>query len=221
MCPVHAPDQTALTSEYELKADALTCERGQRVLFQDLTLTIEPGQVWLIEGANGSGKTTLLRVLCGLRRPDEGDVLWNGARIESVRPEFNAAIAYLGHYSGLKEDLTAAENLRFSCALQGSDGDAAAALARTGLDIENDLPVSSFSAGQRRRLAMARLLLSPARVWLLDEPFTALDPAGRTLVRDLLGEFAARGGAAALATHHEIAVDGADIHRLEMDAPAP
>lgn len=205
-----------MTADFLLQADELGCERGERLLFEALSFTVRPGEAWLVEGANGSGKTTLLRMLCGLRRPDAGDVLWNGTAIETVRPAFNAAVAYLGHASGIKLELTADENLRFAGALSGGHGERDAALARVELDPQEDQPAASFSAGQKRRLAMARLLLSRARVWILDEPFTALDPAGRTLVRDLLAEQVAGGGAAIMATHHDIAIEGATVHRLRI-----
>lgn len=212
------PETHKLTAHFHLQAEALSCERGERLLFQGLDLSVRPGEIWLVEGANGSGKTTLLRILCGLRQPDDGGVRWNGTPVEEIRAEYHAGIAYLGHHSGIKQDLTAHENLRFARALCAGRPDIDAALARVGLGSIDDLPVSGFSAGQRRRLAMARLLLSRARVWLLDEPFTALDPAGRSLVRDLLAEHAAGGGAAVLATHHEIAVRDADMRRLRLGA---
>jgi len=216
--PNSSPETDILTADFHLQAETLSCERGERLLFRGLDLSVRPGEIWLVEGANGSGKTTLLRILCGLRRPDDGLILWNGTPIEESRAEFHARIAYLGHHSGIKQELTAQENLRFARALCAGRADIDPALTRVGLNELEELPVSAFSAGQRRRLAMARLLLSRARVWMLDEPFTALDPAGRTLVRELLAEHAAGGGSALLATHHDIAVGGAELRRLRLGA---
>jgi heme exporter protein A len=178
-----------------LEARGLACARGDVTLFRDVSFAAIPGEWVALRGANGSGKTTLLRCLAGLVRPDAGDV---------VR---DARTVFIGHAPGVKDDLTAAENLRDALALQGvACGESAMdeALGQVGLAARRRLPARRLSAGQRRRIGLARLWLDPAPLWLLDEPLTALDAEGEKLFTAMLARHLARGGLAVIATHHAL-----------------
>jgi len=188
-----------------LEASDLECERGGRRLFRALTFSVNSGEIVRVAGANGSGKTSLLRILCGLLTPSAGEVRWNGARIQSLKEEYARHLLYLGHAPAVKDELTGAENLRVACVLAGLSTTAEQrrdALARFG--VPGDKPVRQLSQGQRRRAALARLSVSwQAPLWLLDEPFTALDAAAAELTRTLLGEHAQRGGSVVYRTHQD------------------
>jgi heme exporter protein A len=163
---------------------------------------------WLaLRGANGSGKTTLLRCVAGLTRLDAGEVLWDGQPTGGAGAAFRAQFVYAGHAAGIKDDLSAAENLRDTLALRAAPAAEDAmreALAQVGLDKRRHLPARRLSAGQRRRIGLARLALDPAPLWLLDEPLTALDDEGERLFSGLLERHLARGGLALIATHHDV-----------------
>ncbi|HEB59299.1 MAG TPA: cytochrome c biogenesis heme-transporting ATPase CcmA [Gammaproteobacteria bacterium] len=201
-----------------LTVSGLGCERGDRRLFAEVAFHLEPGEVLRVEGANGSGKTTLLRTLCGLRQADEGDILWNGEPIGQVRPEFNAELTYIGHLPGIKADLSPLENLAVDCALHRArdDADAMAALDRVGLFGFEDLPARTLSAGQRRRVALARLFLMDTRLWVLDEPFTALDVRGVAMLAECIDTHIARGGMVIFTTHQDIAFTHSRPRRLVL-----
>jgi heme exporter protein A len=199
-----------------LEARDLECERGGKVLFRHLGFSLAPGETLCVAGANGSGKTSLLRILCGLLMPSAGEVLWNGARIQALKEEYARHVLYLGHAPAVKDELTGAENLRVSCALAGLSPSAQQtrdALARFG--VPADKPVRQLSQGQRRRAALARLSVSwQAPVWLLDEPFTALDAAAAELTRTLLGEQAQRGGSVVYSTHQDAGLHDSRVIEL-------
>ncbi|MDA1107491.1 MAG: cytochrome c biogenesis heme-transporting ATPase CcmA [Proteobacteria bacterium] len=201
-----------------LEAVDIECERGERILFSGLSLSLRPGNLMLIEGPNGSGKTSLLRILCGLAQPSSGVVRWRGTDITQTRDQFRAELIYLGHNHGVKGDLTPYENLSIArdlaCARQDITLDEA--LDAVGLAGFEDVPARTLSAGQRRRVALARLLVTEVRLWVLDEPFTALDTRGVTLVERMLAGHLAQGGMAAVSTHHPVAVAEVDIVRLEL-----
>jgi len=202
-----------------LEARSLTCSRGESRLFRDLSFGVAAGEWLAVRGPNGSGKTTLLRCVAGLTRPDAGDVLWNGELITRDRAHFHADLLYAGHLDAIKDDLSAEENLASALALRGVDAGAEAiraALGEAGLDKRRQLPARRLSAGQRRRIGLARLILDPAPLWTLDEPLTALDDAGQRLFAALLARHLARGGVALIATHQ--ALDAPAVRELRMDA---
>lgn len=191
----------------ELWAQNLECQRGDAILFSGVNFRLVSGQILQVEGANGSGKTSLLRILAGLSPPSAGDVLWRGERIGRRRAAFSEEIAYLGHQLGLKAELSVRENLHWACALKArAHGleQVGPALARVGLAGREDVPVRALSAGQRQRIGLARLVSSGAALWILDEPFTALDAAGIAVAHQLLEEHVERGGLAVVTSHQAI-----------------
>lgn len=185
----------------------LACYRGEIALFEHLNLRLEAGEVLRIEGANGAGKTSLLRIVAGLSRPDEGRVEWSGVDIHAKPLGFNAVLGFLGHLLGLKQDLSIEENLRMITALRGQRMDPQAlhsTLAEVGLLDRMDLRVRQLSQGQRQRTALAALMLSGSLIWILDEPFTALDRTGIALVESLLDRHLDQGGMAILTSHQPV-----------------
>lgn len=189
-----------------LSAEALSCERGGRELFAALDVALAPGEILQVEGDNGTGKTSLLRILAGLLEPSAGQVRWRGDAIRELRDVYHAQLVYIGHRDGLKAELTPRENLAFAVALSGHapKQTIAAALEHLGLNTHADDPVAQLSAGQRRRVALARLLLIPASLWLLDEPFTALDQTSIARVEALLHAHVQAGGLAVVSTHRAL-----------------
>lgn len=192
-----------------LKAIELTCERGGRTLFHGLSFELRGGELLRLAGENGSGKTSLLRILCGLLSPNAGEVRWKDASIQSLREDYAQALVYLGHAPAVKDELSAAENLQIACRLAGkafAQEQLSAALDRMGL-ARKDVPVKKLSQGQRRRAALARLVLSEAvPLWLLDEPFSALDVAAAKVLEDLIAAHVAGGGAVVYTTHQEVGI---------------
>jgi heme exporter protein A len=207
------------TAPDDICVDRVHVWRGDRHVLKGVSLAMGPGQLVHVSGPNGTGKTTLLRVICGLLRPEQGSVSWRGQPISTVRSEYQAALAYASHEPALKGDLTALENLRFAVGLKRrvSPGELRASLEQTGVAACADLPARVLSAGQRRRVAMARVLAMNAPLWLLDEPFTNLDAAGTGLLTSLLQSHAQGGGSALVVAHQELAM-GRDMRRLELTA---
>jgi len=228
-----------------LKVGGLSCVRGPRTLFRDLSFAALPGDIVQVTGPNGSGKTTLLRTLAGLSRADAGTIEWNGGQgsrdtvdtpgtrggqgtpgthatqgTQGV-PALAHSRAYVGHAAGWSGTLSAADNLILAWQLDGEaaarePGAVVAALEGMGLVRQRNLPVARLSQGQRKRLHLARLSRSTRPLWLLDEPSSALDDAGQQLLEALLGAHAAAGGIAVVATHHPVAAAGATIRRIEL-----
>jgi heme exporter protein A len=209
-----SPERATAITEPSLSVSGLECRRGERLVFSNLDIDLEGGEVLQISGPNGSGKTTLLRAIAGLTPPTAGEVRWCGRRIDEARIEFLRDLAYLGHADGVKAELTVWEDLEVAQALRGGGLAAADALDRLGLTELCDTLGRYLSAGQRRRLAVARILTSGARLWLLDEPFAALDEAAIATVARLLEQQAERGGLAIVTSHHPLPIDHARVLRL-------
>jgi heme exporter protein A len=198
-----------------LQGADLSCIRDDRVLFDGLAFELFPGQVLLLEGKNGSGKTSLLRILCGFREPDAGQVLWCGDAINDS--QYYADMAYVGHLDGVKKELTVLENLKVSLALARSGQySIQQALTKVHLAGYDDVLVQALSAGQKRRLSLARLLITQNAVWILDEPFTSLDKQGIALIESLMSEHCANGGMIVLTSHHDIELHGVDVQRINL-----
>jgi heme exporter protein A len=191
-----------------LSAHNLACERGGRVLFANLDISLDHGELLHIRGANGSGKTTLLRTLCGLSQPAQGEVHWNGQPIASTRENYHANLCYLGHGLGLHGDLTPLENLQSQCALHGHHNAEAigTVLADAKLTAQQHLPVRHLSQGQQRRVALANLLLQNGTLWILDEPFNALDVDAVDWLIAKIAMHLEKGGMIVMTTHQETAV---------------
>lgn len=190
-----------------LKVSGLACSRGERRLFADISFALDAGEWLHVRGDNGAGKTSLLRLLVGLAPLDAGEIFWRGAGIASGETDFQRELIYLGHHAAVKDDLNALENLQFSAAIDGlplSDSVALSALARLGLRGREALPVRVLSAGQKRRVLLARLLTRPAALWVLDEAFNALDSGAVQLLGTLLDEHLACGGMAVLTSHQPL-----------------
>jgi heme exporter protein A len=194
-----------------IAADGLCVEkvhvwRGDRHVLKGVSLEVRAGELMHVSGPNGTGKTTLLRVVSGLLRPEQGSVAWRGNPIASAPADYQNALAYASHEPALKSDLTAIENLRFMVGLKRrvTASELQTSLERTGVASCADLPARVLSAGQRRRVAMARVLAFRAALWLLDEPFTNLDTSGSALMTALLEEHIAQGGLAVVVAHHDL-----------------
>jgi heme exporter protein A len=190
-----------------LEAVDLACARGERRLFEGLNFALSPGELLYVHGPNGAGKTTLLRAVCGLGWPEAGEIRWQGQNIRRVRDDYHRAMAYVGHHNGVKDDLSAYENLRTAARLAGGDADderVLAALERMALTRCVELPGKVLSQGQKRRLALARLLVMGAVLWVLDEPFNALDVHAVGMVQTVLSEHLDNGGMVMFTTHQEV-----------------
>ncbi|GJJ80695.1 cytochrome c biogenesis heme-transporting ATPase CcmA [Pasteurella canis] len=192
---------------YQLKTEKLACQRGDKILFTALSLTVNSGDFVQIEGHNGIGKTSLLRILVGLAQQLEGHVFWNNELIQKQREEYQYNLLYLGHHSGIKPELTAWENLKFyqhiSACEQGEEI-LWQVLETVGLLGREDIPAAQLSAGQQRRIALARLWLSKAPLWILDEPFTAIDKKGVQVLTALFEQHVQQGGIVIFTSHQDV-----------------
>jgi heme exporter protein A len=193
----------------KLSANDLVLFRGERCLIKDLSFALNPGGLLLLEGRNGSGKTSLMRAIAGLIEFESGEILWSGKPVRAHRQDFYGSLVWMAHRVGLKADLTLVENLKFEAHLRAQSGeDFDEVLKRLDIDRLKRLPLRSLSAGQQRRVALARMLLSRVPLWLMDEPFTNLDREGRALVMRLTGEHLERGGMCLMAAHQDIEIGG-------------
>jgi heme exporter protein A len=201
-----------------LEGRAINVWRGDRHILRDVSFSLREGEFLKLTGPNGVGKTTLIRVVCGLLPAESGTVEWRGKPVDSSNDAYHTDMTYLGHLNSLKADLTARENLKFLGGLREelTVADVDAALDRVGILSRGDLAARSLSAGQKRRLALSRLLVSGAVLWILDEPVTNLDVAGLGLVEDLVREHVERGGLALAAAHQRLLDDEPFLRRLEL-----
>ena len=202
-----------------LEISDLACTRGDHRLFSGLSFSLSEGELLQVEGVNGSGKTSLLRTLCGFMMPEAGVIRWCGEDIRKLREEYHAEMIYLGHLNAIKDELNALENLHINAGLAGyslDDKQAIAALRRMGLRGRETLPVKVLSQGQRRRVALARLLVGSAPLWILDEPLTALDVGAVALMQELIGEHLASKGMVIYTTHQPLEVAGVVTRRLSL-----
>ncbi len=191
-----------------MTARQLFCARDDRVLFRNLDFDLTEGQVLQVQGSNGSGKTTLMRILCGLNDSYEGSIRWYGEEIADQAAGFFSSLLYIGHRVGVSKVLNPIENLRWSCSLMQavSDDQIMSALKEVGLRGFEESPCYTLSAGQQQRVSLARLIISPARLWVLDEPFTTLDSKGVAQLEGLLQRQAQRGGSVMVTTHHSLSI---------------
>ncbi|MGB5224119.1 MAG: cytochrome c biogenesis heme-transporting ATPase CcmA [Arenicellales bacterium] len=202
-----------------LEVNNLEVIRGDRSLFSELGFSLNTGELLHLLGHNGSGKTTLLRTLCGLIKPSQGVVSWKGTNIRRQRDEFAQEMLFLGHLNGIKADLTAVENLRILSRLDGldvSDDELWQVLEKMGLYGHEDLAVGVLSQGQKRRVSLARLLLSKSPLWLLDEPFTALDKAAVDFLQTVIAEHVENDGMVILTTHQDVGLTTGEVKQLRL-----
>lgn len=192
----------------QLNVNQLTLFRGERCLIDGLNFEVRAGMLMVLEGANGSGKTSLLKALAGILDVETGTISWNGADIRDQRQAYCESLVWMAHRVGFKADLTLVENLRFEASLRPQAQDSVdTVVERLNLTRLVRLPVRALSAGQQRRVALARMLLAAAPLWLMDEPFANLDRSGRGLVRRLVAEHVAKGGLCVLAAHEDVRLD--------------
>lgn len=207
-----------------LSAVKLAAERQDRWLFKDVSFSVNPGTVFHLKGANGCGKTTILRILCGLTTADAGEVHWGNKPISKQHDEYHTQLSYVGHTDGIKSDLTVEENLKVNAVLalgkqqRPKNVDLGDTLRQVGLQKRKYTFAHSLSAGQRRRLALARCLLNDTSIWILDEPLTALDTQGVKLVEELINGHIERKGIAIITSHQRLDVNDANYQELDLSS---
>jgi len=204
-----------------LTAQGLACLRGDRLLFKNVGFELSAGGLMYVLGENGSGKSSLLRLLCGLLTPEDGEVFWNGKSIKHDAESYQADLIYIGHLNGLKDDLTVLENLEFSTRLVGNmvdNGTILNALTAIGVARCANLPVGVLSQGQKRRVALARLWLTRSKLWILDEPFAALDAASIAVLAAQLNQHMANGGMTIITTHQDVVIQAQSTQILRLSA---
>ncbi len=204
-----------------LQTRDLSCMRNDRLLFECLDISLEAGQMLVVEGPNGCGKTSLLRILTGLRLADGGEVLWRGEPIDRLAGDYFEQVNYVGHHDGVKYELSCLENLRLARAMGSpSNSDLDDVLEQVNLYAYGETEVGSLSAGQKRRLALARLLATEANLWILDEPFTSLDKASMAMFSSVFENHLQRKGMIVMTSHHEISLPQQSLQRLNLGAPS-
>lgn len=204
-----------------LQAQNLQCVRGERQLFSHLGFALDAGELLYLQGRNGAGKTSLLRMLVGLLPPAAGEILWMGNSIRHQAEEYRAELCYLGHHNGTKEDMTPLENLLISARLHGEhlpEDDAVDALEQVGLAGREDIACKYLSQGQKRRVALARLVKNRCALWILDEPFVALDSTAVGWLAELIGGHLQRGGLCVMTTHQPVSISAGAIKELRIGA---
>lgn len=200
-----------------LSARNLTCIREERVLFEALNINIAAGDIVQIEGPNGAGKTSLLRIFAGLSLPYDGCIYFQDKNIAQHRESFHQNLLYLGHLSGVKDEMTAQENLEFNLALHGLNSSTVeTTLAEINLLGFEDALASHLSAGQQRRISLARLWQSQAKIWILDEPFTAIDKLGVEKLEQLFLQHANNGGCVMLTTHQDLSIPAERVKKVTL-----
>jgi heme exporter protein A len=210
-----------MSSSVLLQTRALACMRNDRMLFEDLEFRLDAGQMLVVEGPNGCGKTSLLRILTGLRLADDGEVLWRGEPIDRLAGDYYEQVNYVGHHDGVKNELSCLENLRLARAMGVPSAlDLDEVLDRVNLYAYGETEAGSLSAGQRRRLALARLLATEAALWILDEPFTSLDKASMALFSAVFEQHLQGGGVIVMTSHHDISLPTQTLQRLQLGQAA-
>ncbi|WP_371325546.1 cytochrome c biogenesis heme-transporting ATPase CcmA [Dechloromonas sp. ZY10] len=202
-----------------LAAEQLACVRGERRLFADVGFRLAGGELLYLQGRNGAGKTSMLRMLIGLLPPEAGRILWQGRDIHEQIDEYRAELCYLGHYNAIKEELTPLENLLLSARLADEDlseDDALDALEQVGLAGREDLACKYLSQGQKRRVALARLVKEKRALWVLDEPFVALDVAAVAWLAVIISAHLQRGGLAVMTTHQPVDIPAGTVRELRL-----
>jgi heme exporter protein A len=210
-----------MSSSALLETRDLSCIRNDRLLFEHLDFSLEPGQMLVVEGPNGCGKTSLLRILTGLRLADDGEVLWRGDPIDRLAGDYYEQVAYVGHHDGVKQELTCLENLRLARAM-GIPSTSALddVLEQVNLYAYGETEVGSLSAGQKRRLALARLLATDSMLWILDEPFTSLDKASMSMFASLFEQHLQGQGLIVMTSHHQISLPAQSVQQLQLGTPS-
>ena len=204
-----------------LETRDLCCIRNDRELFANLEFALKAGEMLVVEGPNGCGKTSLLRILTGLRLADSGEIRWRGTPIDHLAGDYYEQVAYVGHHDGVKNELSCLENLRLARAMGvPSQQDLDDVLDRVNLYAYGETEVGSLSAGQKRRLALARLLATDSVLWVLDEPFTSLDRSSMAMFASLFEDHLQRQGLIVMTSHHDISLPGQSVQRLHLGAAA-
>lgn len=202
-----------------LESKNLECIRDNRILFSQLNFTVQPHQALILEGDNGCGKTSLLRILCGIRLPEQGEVFWAGQSIQQSASDYYQQMLYVGHLDGVKRDLSVAENLQMGATLGRGSGLAIEdALQQVKLPGYEDVRAQVLSAGQRRRVALAGLLMRHCPLWILDEPFTALDRASRKIFEALMAKHLEHDGMIVLTSHHPVSLPESAVQTINLSA---
>jgi len=202
-----------------LTAQGLACLRGDRLLFKNVGFQLDAGGLLYVLGENGSGKSSLLRMLCGLLMPEEGAIFWDSKKVKENAENYLPNLTYIGHLNGLKDDLTALENLQIAARLAGNDASeekALAALTAIGIARCANLPARVLSQGQKRRVALATLWITQSKLWILDEPFAALDTASTEVLASRLGEHMANGGMTIITTHQDVLISAVSTQTLRL-----